>query len=593
MAYAVILFPCAGFDPSDDRRAVFGQRDWHHQKRAPPWVFDQANHPPTGLSPLSILDSLALVEGCFAPRHGGFSTVDSERFRCRFYLMLCSLSIAWLGFFVLLPTYAYADFTYRISGVFGPRSSTSSPYTMFLSWPDIRQGTREVREIPTPGSAFRRIVSIRDAPFSVRIITNSFDSTFRGTGISTLLEGSDVNGSGIEGIFSFSASNGVTEGDPILFELDRFSLSVELPIASSSIQGDPSVDPFAFFVDIGPARVNDSIRVQYGGRTEPIDGRFVTVASSQTGRVEEIVLVDDEPPEDPEIVLELVDPVSDLLDEIQRSDQTQRDLTDGGRDVVGVAADGVARLLLRLNGPRELVGEQFDLTLPDQQGVFDLNESGALGPLGDADPSDPTVPVTFIQNPRNPDRAVAYALYRAPLDFVRPSDPSDRQAAERFVPLIIDPGPLGAPITQDITIVRPPVVLVHGLWSNELSWRFFAPLLNDPRFVLNTADYAPFNADRIPFGATDVLRTLFELASTLRSQELREYAFAQFDYVGHSMGGLIARMMTTYNSFTENYNYDAGFIHQLITLNTPHLGSELASILDAERPECKAIPLHS
>jgi hypothetical protein len=64
--------------------------------------------------------------------------------------------------------------------------------------------------------------------------------------------------------------------------------------------------------------------------------------------------------------------------------------------------------------------------------------------------------------------------------------------------------------------------------------------------------------------------------------QLREkgYASNQVDYICHSMGGSILRNAVEQNkSFYRNANYNKGFVHKFITLNTPHQGSSFANFL--------------
>lgn len=58
-------------------------------------------------------------------------------------------------------------------------------------------------------------------------------------------------------------------------------------------------------------------------------------------------------------------------------------------------------------------------------------------------------------------------------------------------------------------------------------------------------------------------------------------AATQADVVGHSMGGILARVYAAKPDYRRSENYGQGDIHRLITLNTPHHGSELSHVYDA------------
>ena len=63
-------------------------------------------------------------------------------------------------------------------------------------------------------------------------------------------------------------------------------------------------------------------------------------------------------------------------------------------------------------------------------------------------------------------------------------------------------------------------------------------------------------------------------------------AAVRADVVGHSLGGLIGREMWYLPEFTHETNYDQGYIHKLITVGTPHLGSHDALKLMDGSSDC-------
>jgi pimeloyl-ACP methyl ester carboxylesterase len=90
-----------------------------------------------------------------------------------------------------------------------------------------------------------------------------------------------------------------------------------------------------------------------------------------------------------------------------------------------------------------------------------------------------------------------------------------------------------------------PVVFIHGLWSNPSSWhRMIAVLESDPaisgRFQFWTFGYS--TGDPIPYSAHLLRRNLKD--ARLKLDPARsDPAFDRMVIVGHSMGGLLARMM--------------------------------------------------
>ncbi|HEX2642867.1 MAG TPA: choice-of-anchor L domain-containing protein [Thermoanaerobaculia bacterium] len=237
----------------------------------------------------------------------------------------------------------------------------------------------------------------------------------------------------------------------------------------------------------------------------------------------------------------------------------------GGESRRGIAADGVSRLILRspASGPGNvrwcLVGGG---TAP---------ADGGLAALG-GDGRDTCVNTTVAQTSAG---FQAFAVFRAPGEFSRGSgdDPLDKR------PVRIRATANGTSVREvEIQIVRPPVVLVHGLWSNAATWQF--PLAGDPRFEIYPANYKDTAAARFAANGSVVPLAIRDVLKLMRQ---REYASTQVDVVGHSMGGLLSRIWTTAGGYRRNDNYNAGDIHKLITVDSPHSGSPLANLLAAVR----------
>ena len=61
--------------------------------------------------------------------------------------------------------------------------------------------------------------------------------------------------------------------------------------------------------------------------------------------------------------------------------------------------------------------------------------------------------------------------------------------------------------------------------------------------------------------------------------ERMSVAAIQFDVVAHSMGGDIVRTMPLIKSYLRRKSFGQGIVHKLITIDTPHLGSPVATRL--------------
>lgn len=277
-----------------------------------------------------------------------------------------------------------------------------------------------------------------------------------------------------------------------------------------------------------------------------------------------------------------------------------------GRVVGGVAADGVTELLIRISGIN--VGDQLTLSLTGDDLTGSTNDDGALGVPGDPNFPSENVTVTAVNTSQGP---MAFAVYRAPIDFPRPTKNQDKGAASRAVSIQVQP-PSGGAINATVAILRPPVVLVHGVWSSaKETWEAFCPLYSacanrDTRFSVSEVDYSyvvkqiqqetiKANALGFAFNAPDVLsqlRNAVQLFKYGNNPAGIQTAAVQADVVAHSMGGDITRTIALPNnprySFYVDLNFKSGDVHKLITIDTPHLGTPVAKQLLDPRNACVA-----
>src|SRR5205807_1118497 len=81
----------------------------------------------------------------------------------------------------------------------------------------------------------------------------------------------------------------------------------------------------------------------------------------------------------------------------------------------------------------------------------------------------------------------------------------------------------------------------------------------------------------------------FRTSAPIGSGATIAVAAAQADLVAYSLGGLVSRGLVTIPGFVAERNYRAGYVHKLITLDTPHLGSQLATNLLATSAGCRVL----
>jgi pimeloyl-ACP methyl ester carboxylesterase len=303
--------------------------------------------------------------------------------------------------------------------------------------------------------------------------------------------------------------------------------------------------------------------------------------------------------------ISMVDPVPDLVQNFSVIGATGNNvelLALHGTSAQGVAADGAAQLLLRI--PTLNVGDQVTLSLQDDQSpsqaTADTDSYGALGFAGDSSQTInqnklSQISVTALSTNEGP---MAFAVYRAPRDFPRASG-QDANANQRKAFIKVQSNGTSA-FAVAINIVRPPVVFIHGLWAGATSWNnfqgqfpnfrtdFFAydnplsPVATDPVYDVVPLRGVRANSLGFFYNATNAARfinsTILDFKNGNNPVNM-PVAALQADIVAHSMGGNIARFMLLAPGFISNANLGQGLIHKVITIDTPHLGSPLATQL--------------
>ncbi len=320
----------------------------------------------------------------------------------------------------------------------------------------------------------------------------------------------------------------------------------------------------------------------------------------------------------------IYDPVPDLLngpkvvgvDDIVGTGFGRDKLATLGRPVLGVSADGVSQVLIRIPAANE--GDQFSISvLNDQQDTSSsTDQDGGLGNTGSDNFDSHQVLATAVSTNSGP---FAFAVYRAPVDFVRGKNfPQDASSTSTSRKVTIKIDSLGGSSSLQVAIVRPPVVLIHGLWGNSSTWKNFAGafpgfqvgyanysspvgpaiLVSDPLYLPltlpNIATFAKANSLGFKYNAPNVLGQIRNEVQKLKlgtNPAGIPVAAIQADIVAHSMGGDITRTLPLEDDFFRNPSFGKGEIHKLITIDTPHLGSPLPIQLLKSRNACVRVML--
>jgi pimeloyl-ACP methyl ester carboxylesterase len=141
--------------------------------------------------------------------------------------------------------------------------------------------------------------------------------------------------------------------------------------------------------------------------------------------------------------------------------------------------------------------------------------------------------------------------------------------------------------TLQIELYNPPVMMVHGLGSGKSAFstfeKFLINNLNYPFQIIQNVDYRGTN-DRSFQENGSVLPQ--NIVSCLKDARKSGFSASKVNIVAHSMGGILSRLYLQSDLY---YNE----INKLITINTPHSGSQLANILLDEEIDtdvlCKAL----
>ncbi|MDX1666198.1 MAG: anthrax toxin-like adenylyl cyclase domain-containing protein, partial [Saprospiraceae bacterium] len=208
------------------------------------------------------------------------------------------------------------------------------------------------------------------------------------------------------------------------------------------------------------------------------------------------------------------------------------------------------------------------------------------------------------------------ALYRAPPDLPPGQEVYLKEGIEAStVELRLEFTGEGGEESYDFSleVVRPPVVLVHGTFDNpENCWRTPIPGFSSMVDTLESEGFKVFSCDYEltngkgkypwpvwwytgggPSSFEDNKKVVYKNPGGIKEaidyyREELDIATARADVIGHSMGGVLARVYASDRgpniiSYETDYfrrdNFFKGDIHRLITISSTHHGSDLSELL--------------
>ena len=287
----------------------------------------------------------------------------------------------------------------------------------------------------------------------------------------------------------------------------------------------------------------------------------------------------------------------------------------------GVAADGVSRIYLKIRKGSDTLPQikSVKVSIHDFQAGQEtvrgsLKTAGYLEAQGGFYTDEANVGTSREVSRTDANNVASdesfWFWYVAPEDFSRDSSGSFAQLAKRYdsVKIVMEyVNNTKDSVVFKIAIVRPPLVLVHGLASSPGAWANFkhnygatpyveSKLFKYKRALTMDGRAAFYTNAELMMGGDQAIGAKDGRLSSLQGniEEMRNLGFAanQVDYICHSMGGIMIRASIQY--FPEKYransssfmynNYGKGFVHKLITINTPHNGSPLGDMIQEYIP---------
>jgi T5SS/PEP-CTERM-associated repeat protein len=397
------------------------------------------------------------------------------------------------------------------------------------------------------------------------------------------------------------------DGGPLTVQGTLLEILTQAGFAATISTGNINLDPRTSILDIQQASNYDppeGTTLIIMTASSPVTGTFHTILNqtfsngskvwnvlyNQGGNNVALVAA-------PACHVAVLDPIPELLSLTGDQIVTDYDvLATKGVPVQGVATDGVARLILRCSASSGTA--TFSLVNSDGQPLPATNENGYVddvqgGHIGSE------VTVSTISTSQG---EMAFSVFVAPSQFVRAAVAADEVAAERevFIRVRLTPTggqPFDAGATK-ISLIRPMIFLVHGIWSSAGTWDNFgvlalgASLGGDARFDVQRADYS-WISDRSFATTAPVVYDQLKLYLDFFKQD-HNVAAVQADVVTHSMGGPLVRTLAMRPDYLHDISFPTfgtGPIRKLIAIAGVHHGTPLADY--TVRTPCFGVLLYS
>lgn len=273
----------------------------------------------------------------------------------------------------------------------------------------------------------------------------------------------------------------------------------------------------------------------------------------------------------------------------------------------GLAADGTARILVKLTKQNTNIKTVKDINATISSIGNSLTGTQYLGKIklcsdhiNYNEEANNATSTSILYPAKGKGNESQYWFWLvAPDDFASSLDytGSEREIMVSFNISYIDNTAETIELCEPVKIVRPALVFAHGLFGNPSSFYY-------SKYKMANGEVAYFNSsqewkfvkylDLYELGSfqqnasllladNDNLIVENSIKESLLKMHKSGYANKRIDYIGHSMGGCVARYaIVGGNSLYKPgiglfKNYQKGYINKFITINTPHNGSFIAN----------------
>jgi triacylglycerol esterase/lipase EstA (alpha/beta hydrolase family) len=277
--------------------------------------------------------------------------------------------------------------------------------------------------------------------------------------------------------------------------------------------------------------------------------------------------------------------------------------------IQGIAADGVARFYYKLdfstltNVP-QIQKVELVLIDPDNSTNTDATWMGKVmlatqSLVGSYSQEANTALATTVTTFVIPSNNQLYFWYVAPDDFQKDGKNYQNSIGRNIkvaIKVYFQGQSQPTTVEDNLWIVRPPLMMVHGWMGDITSFskmddnQILKPWLLKQKNEMN--EYSSFDENsKILLDGVNQKNSFNSLINEMRREGI---VSNQVDYVCHSMGGLMLRNILSkkdddsmerlffQTDLSKQYplkNYQKGWVHKYITINTPHFGSPGADLI--------------